>query len=152
MPDSADAPASSEAPQPTANPSPERGYEFADEEVRVIGSLGKCMHDAGSLTVLSALFAFLLVLPGRLFDNIAHNSWYVFTLFVLLALAGDRAVRAGGHLTKIARTEGADVSHLMAALREMLRMWTMIRTVLVVPLLMVVLLLILALPEMFGVM
>ncbi len=116
---------------PQDNPvSPPRQYEFDPQQDEVIDNLSNSMRwVAAPLWVLGILYAVATVLAlvqvfSRPESLYALLSFLLVTLF-FLALAG-WTVRAADSFKAIAQTRGRDISHLMDALNNLRKLYSML--------------------------
>ena len=97
------------------------GYEFSDEQGATIGRLAGRMDVVGkvlvALAVLSLLSAFFGADPEERVGDLITG--------VLVGLVGWWTVRAARSFREVATTEGHDIPHLMNALGELHKLYTL---------------------------
>ncbi|HEY8077445.1 MAG TPA: hypothetical protein VIF62_25140 [Labilithrix sp.] len=106
-----------------------RGYEFDPKQNDVIEKLGRSMHVVGIF-----MFVFgVLGLVGSVLAIVTHQvgPQSGFAESLVMTLFGFWTQRAGGRFTKIVKTTGNDVTHLMAALDDLRKMYGVVRFVIV---------------------
>ncbi|RUL88579.1 hypothetical protein [Tautonia sociabilis] len=102
---------------------PER-FEFGPEHGRLIADLGSKMHFVGLLTlVLGALALFSGVVNRPPDEGIDGGSIVAVLTALFLAAVGFWSMRSGREFLLVARTEGADIPHLMSALQNLRRLF-----------------------------
>jgi hypothetical protein len=103
-------------PPPAASPSTSHAYEFSDEDNVVIQVLASRMNFVGLFALGVGIFVIFL---GALFFHIASilsGSLY--------AVIGIWTHRAGHSFHNITATRGNDLRHLMHAIRDLQRLYT----------------------------
>lgn len=100
---------------------PGNGYEFTGEQNRVIRSLARKMQAVGIfMLVLGAL-----ALAGFVASLFGTPAGVWIPVAVFFALIGVWTVRAGREFRQVVETEGSDISHLMTALTELKKFYTL---------------------------
>lgn len=100
-------------------PSP---FEFGPEHSKLIADLGEKMHFLGFLTVVLGGLAIVSGLINRPPGTLVTGGTLVALLTALfLAAVGFWSMRSGRQFLFVARTEGADIPHLMRALEHLRR-------------------------------
>ena len=99
-------------------------YEFSYSENLVIGNLGSKMSFVGLFMLGIGLFFFVSVLIRWVQSH--HLEVALLLLTLLLIVVGIWTHRAGREFRGVAETHGKDVSHLMAALENLLRLYTLL--------------------------
>jgi hypothetical protein len=118
----------SDSPPPDVEPAADP-YEFTAEQDAVFASLGTKMQFVG-------LFAFVLGVAAALtgLSRSRHDASPILA-GVLYALIGFWTAHAGTQFRNIAGTKGHDISHLMAALVDLRKLYTLLYWVCLIALL-----------------
>ncbi|MBI3910510.1 MAG: hypothetical protein HY320_06185 [Armatimonadetes bacterium] len=136
-------PAAPDVTPPQASPPVPTPYEFDAEQSKLIAGLGELMRDVGAFVVLIGV---LHGVVGGLLTVAQRRSGLVFLVQAVVAiLIGLWTRSAGEHFQRITTTAGADMQHLMNALAELRRIYSLQRTLILVALILVGILLIFAL-------
>lgn len=98
-------------------------YEFGAAENERFQALAGVMHFAGIASVVLALVGGIFAFPASGSSAWRYALW-VFQL-VLPVFAGLWTLRAGNAFKAIAVTEGSDIRHLMDAVRELTKLFTL---------------------------
>ena len=111
------------------DPSPPRDvepFEFGPDHGRLIADLGSKMHFVGLLTIILGGLALLSGLLNRPPGTAWTGGTIVAALTALiLAAVGFWSMRAGREFLFVSQTEGADILHLMRALENLRRLFTL---------------------------
>jgi hypothetical protein len=114
-------------PAPTPASVPHAGahqYEFSYSENLIIGNLGSKMSVVGLFMLGIGLFFFASVIIRWVqFHHLEVHLLFLTLLFIVSGIWTHRAGRAFG---SVARTHGKDVSHLMGALENLLKLYTLL--------------------------
>jgi hypothetical protein len=119
-------------------------YEFSAEQNQLLAALGQAMHEVGRwlgcMGILSIIagVALLCVWAGLWERALGAALWSLLLGGVLLTV-GVWTRDAGEHFRRVASTIGADIEHLMEALREMRYLYGVARLVVMVALVLLVL-------------
>ena len=99
-------------------------YEFRESENAVVGQLGSKMSFVG-LFMLGIGFCFVVsaILRWQRREEVEFGLLFLTLLFMVF---GIWTHRAGREFHKVAATEGSDVGHLMLALTNLLRLYSLI--------------------------
>jgi hypothetical protein len=103
-------------------------YEFSPTENAIIGNLGSKMSFVGLFMLGIGLFCFLTVIARWVQFQELEVVLLFFTL--LLIPVGIWTHRAGREFRNVAATEGKDISHLMGALANLLKLCTLVYLIL----------------------
>jgi hypothetical protein len=103
-------------------------YEFSPSENSIIGNLGSKMSFVGLFMLGIGLFCFLSVIARWFQFQELEVVQLFFTL--LLVPVGIWTHRAGREFQSVAVTEGKDISHLMGALANLLKLCTLVYLIL----------------------
>jgi hypothetical protein len=99
-------------------------YEFSPSENAIIGNLGSKMSFVGLFMLGIGLFCFMSVIARWMQIHELEAVQLFFTL--LLIPVGIWTHRAGREFRNVALTEGKDISHLMGALGNLLKLCTLV--------------------------
>ncbi len=112
----------------TAPPRTAAEYEFNPEQNAVIRELAGVMNVAG--LVLMALAIVTILYAGAFIAGVGRDPTpLVFAAFCApMVIAGFWVRGAAEPLLKIVDTEGKDITHLMSALSELRRIFSLLRT------------------------
>jgi hypothetical protein len=104
------------------------GYEFSALENKRLMRLTGAMQLAAGLEIVVGILAVFIAAPAAARALSAHQV--LGTLLPIAAvgvplLVGIWTHRAAGHLRLIVRTEGDDIRHLMAAVGELTKLYTL---------------------------
>ena len=110
------------APAPT--PPPSSQYEFGHAENAILKNLGSKMSFVGLFMLGSGLFFFVSGII-RWFQSQELEVGLLF-LTLLFVVLGIWTHRAGRQFRSVAETIGKDISHLMGALENMLKFYTLL--------------------------
>ena len=99
-------------------------YEFSYSDNLVIGNLGSKMSFVGLFMLGIGLFFFVSVLIRWVQSH--HLEVALLLLTLLLIVVGIWTHRAGREFRGVAETHGKDVSHLIGALGNLLRLYTLL--------------------------
>ncbi|MCY0995075.1 hypothetical protein OV203_48565 [Nannocystis sp. ILAH1] len=113
--------------------SPSRNYEFSATENVIIRQLVDAMRFVAAASLAVGAFVLILgiaglVTQGRSAVGPALGDFAEAVVFVLIGLWLQRAVDA---FNRVVDTSGDDITHLLDALRELTRVFSLQRTVLV---------------------
>jgi hypothetical protein len=103
---------------------PSSQYEFGHAENTILKSLGSKMSFVGLLMLGSGLFFFVSVIVRWFQSRELEVGLLLLTL--LLIVVGIWTHRAGREFRSVAETEGRDISHLMGALENILKFYTLL--------------------------
>lgn len=122
---------------PTSSP---RNYEFSAPENVIIRQLVDAMRFVSAASLAVAAFTVILgvaglVTQGKAGAGPALGNFVQAVVFGLIGLWLQRAVDA---FTRIVETSGDDITHLLGALRELTRVFSLQRTVLVLAVIVIV--------------
>jgi hypothetical protein len=120
-------PAASLKPTPVPSTTGSNGtaqYEFSIEENATIGKLGSKMSFVGLFMLGIGLFFFLSGLVRWVQTRNLEVS--ILFLALLFVVVGIWTHRAGREFLSVAETQGNDVSHLMGALSNLLKFYTLL--------------------------
>jgi hypothetical protein len=112
-----------EAPPP---PSPPTSYEFSPPENQVIGNLGSRMGVVGLFMLGVGLFLFASVVVRWIQSGYQQLEVALVFLTLLFMVVGIWTHRAGTEFVRVARTVGNDIAHLMKALENLLKLYTLL--------------------------
>jgi hypothetical protein len=106
-------------------------YEFSPTENAIIGSLGSKLSFVGLFMLGIGLVCFISVIVRWIQ---LEDLEVIFLLFLTLLLipVGIWTHRAGREFRSVAVTEGKDISHLMGALENLLKLCTLVYLILFV--------------------
>lgn len=123
-------------------PPPTSSTEFAGDDLKTIQSLATSLRDIGLAGVVISL---ILLAMGcvHLADNVAGNARRLVLEGLIGLLLSGYAIKAASSFRRIVTTEGMDLPHLMAALREMSRAMGILRVLALIPIAILLILLIL---------
>ena len=102
---------------------PPPSYEFGPDDGRVMADLAAKMRFVGILTVGLGLLALLYGIGSIGRSGVEAGPIVAVLTAVLLVLGGYWSLRGGREFLLVARTEGADVGHLMKALGNLRRLY-----------------------------
>ena len=114
-------------PPPTpapATPAVTSQYEFTYSENTVIGNLGSKMSFVGLFMLGIGLFFFISVIIRWVQSY--HLEVALLFLTLLFIVVGIWTHRAGREFRIVAETHGKDISHLMGALENLLKLYTLL--------------------------
>ena len=111
------------APAPVA-PAVSSRYEFSYSENSIIGNLGSKMSFVGLFMLGIGLFLFVSVIIRWVQSH--HLEVALLFLTLLLIVVGIWTHRAGREFRRVAETQGKDISHLMGALENLLKLYTLL--------------------------
>ena len=100
-------------------------FEFGPEHGRLIADLGSKMHFVGLLVIVLGVLALLgglLALPS---DGLTGGTVVAGLSALFLAAVGFWSMRSGREFLLVARTEGADIPHLMRALENLRKLFSL---------------------------
>jgi hypothetical protein len=123
------------------------GYEFTREQNAVIRDLARKMHGVGIFMLVLGALSLVGFVAGFLGSKTPSLAW--FPIAVFLQVIGLWTVRAGREFRQVAATEGQDIQHLMTALAELKKFYTLHFWLFVVYLVLIVLT-ILGIPQGLG--
>ena len=123
------------------------GYEFTAEQNAVIRDLARKMRGVGIFMVVLGVLSLVGYGAGYLGARTPSLLWLPIAAFFLLI--GVWTVRAGRELAQVAETEGEDIPHLMRALGELKKFYSLHFWLFVVYLVLIVLT-ILGIPQGLG--
>ena len=113
------------APTPSSVASPVSSqYEFSYSENSIIGNLGSKMSFVGLFMLGIGLFFFASVIMGWVQSQ--HLEVRLLFLSLLFIVVGIWTHRAGREFRNVAQTHGKDISHLMGALENLLKLYTLL--------------------------
>src|SRR5208337_3816647 len=110
-------------PAPVA-PAVSSQYEFSYSENSIIGNLGSKMSFVGLFMLGIGLFLFASVIIRWVQSH--HLEVALLFLTLLLIVVGIWTHRAGREFRRVAETQGKDISHLMGALENLLKLYTLL--------------------------
>ncbi len=125
----------------------DNGYEFTAEQNAVIRDLGRKMQGVGIFMIVLGVLSLAGFAVGLLGPRAPNLVWIPIAAFFLLI--GLWTVRAAREFRQVAETEGQDIPHLMTALEELRKFYTLHFWLFVVYLVLIVLT-ILGIPEGLG--
>jgi hypothetical protein len=96
-------------------------YEFGPDQNELIGTLASKMRFVGMFLI--ALGVVALLGAAAQFRDLRDGNLIVFGLFQIVIGAWTRS--AGGGFHRIVTTQGADIPHLMAALQDLRKLYTL---------------------------
>jgi hypothetical protein len=105
-------------------------YEFSPPENSIIGNLGSKMSFVGLFMLGIGLFCFISVIVRWI--QFQYLEVVLLFLTLLLIPVGIWTHRAGREFRSVAETEGKDISHLMGALENLLKLCTLVYLILFV--------------------
>jgi hypothetical protein len=114
-------------PAPTPAPFAPAGssqYEFSYSENSIIGNLGSKMSFVGLFMLGIGLFFFVSVIIRWVQSH--HLEVALLFLTLLFIVVGIWTHRAGRGFRSVAETQGKDISHLMGALENLLKLYTLL--------------------------
>jgi len=106
-----------------------RGYEFDPKQNEVIEKLGRSMRTVGIFMFVFGLLGLIGAVLAVLTHQIGPQSGFAESL--VMTVFGFWTQRAGDRFTKIVKTTGSDVTHLMGALDDLRKMYGVVRYVIV---------------------
>src|SRR5271157_786766 len=115
------------APAPTlasVAPAGSPQYEFTDSENSIIGNLGSKMSFVGLFMLGIGLFFFASVIIRWVQSH--HLEVALLFLTLLFIVVGIWTHRAGREFRSVAESHGKDISHLMGALENLLKLYTLL--------------------------
>ena len=101
----------------------DNGYEFTAEQNAVIRDLGRKMQGVGVFMIVLGVLSLAGFGAGFLGPGAPSLVWIPIAAFFLLI--GIWTVRAGREFRQVADTEGQDIRHLMTALAELRKFYTL---------------------------
>ena len=107
-----------------ATPAVSAQYEFTYSENTVIGNLGSKMSFVGLFMLGIGLFFFVSGIVR--FSRNDYPDVSMLFLSLLFIVVGIWTHRAGREFRSVAETEGKDISHLMGALANLLKLYTLL--------------------------
>ncbi len=113
-------------------------YEFSDAQNQVIHDLARKMQGVGIFMIALGVLALAGFVAGLLAPDLVPSLIWVFIAAYFVAV-GLWSVRAARELEKVVTTEGEDIPHLMRAMGEIKKLYTLHFWLIVVYLLLVVL-------------
>src|SRR5262249_52914885 len=125
-------PLQSAAAPPLIPPPGAPQYEFSPAENATIGNLGSKMSIVGLFMLGIGLFCFTSVIARWVQVHELEAVQLFFTL--LLIPVGSWTHRAGREFRNVAATQGKDISHLMGALANLLKLCTLVYLILFITL------------------
>src|SRR5208283_4350491 len=111
------------APAPVA-PAVSSQYEFSYSENSIIGNLGSKLSFVGLFMLGIGLFLFASVIIRWVQSH--HLEVALLFLTLLLIVVGIWTHRAGREFRRVAETQGKDIAHLMGALENLLKLYTLL--------------------------
>jgi hypothetical protein len=105
-------------------------YEFSPTENAIIGNLGSKLSFVGLFMLGIGLFCFISVIVH--WFQLQYLQVFLLFLSLLLIPVGIWTHRAGRAFRSVAETEGNDISHLMGALENLLKLCTLVYLILFV--------------------
>ena len=99
-------------------------YEFNYSENSIIGNLGSKMSFVGLFMLGIGLFFFVSVIIRWIKSH--HLEVALLFLTLLFIVVGIWTHRAGREFRNVADTQGKDIHHLMGALKNLLKLYTLI--------------------------
>ena len=123
------------------------GYEFTGGQNAVIEDLARKMHGVGIFMLVLGVLSLVGFAAGFLGPEAPSLAWIAIAVYLLLI--GLWTVRSGREFRQVAATEGEDIPHLMTALAELKKFYTLHFWLFVVYLVLIVLT-ILGIPQGLG--
>ena len=99
-------------------------YEFTSSENSIIANLGSKMSFVGLFMLGIGLFFFISVIIRWVQSH--HLEVGLLFLTLLFIVVGIWTHRAGREFRRVAETHGKDISHLMGALENLLKLYTLL--------------------------
>jgi hypothetical protein len=99
-------------------------YEFSYTENSIIGNLGSKMSFVGLFMLGIGVFFFVSVIIRWVQSHYLEVGLLFLTL--LFIVVGIWTHRAGREFRSVAETEGKDISHLMGAIENLLKLYTLL--------------------------
>jgi hypothetical protein len=112
-------PEQTQAPKPPPRTDENPQYEFKPEENATLINLASKMRFVGIFILGIGLFVFSIGVVRLADPNLIFAG-------ILQIVTGIWTFRAGSEFKRVAQTEGRDVTHLMAALENLLRLYTLL--------------------------